>query len=190
LNNRTVELLIKLIKILAVIGFLITFLSLGGRTFGRININRIYPGLVGGILILPYLIYLFSSKSKQKKVLKSNPIDFNTFEINEFDYSERKTKKKIFEIYIFNETAESLIVNRNSLLKPNVWYIFTLTKHKSLYFSNGIEFHLTREFHLETYDHRNQVIGLGGKFLKKYDVPNYVDWAIVISQPNQGDNIE
>jgi len=187
LNKQTIELVIKLIKFLAVIGFLIMFLGIGGRTYGRITINSIYPSIIGGILILPYIIYLFSSKSKQKKVLKNNPIDFNTFEINEFDYSERKRKKKIFEIYVLNKTAETLIVNRKSLLKPNTWHIFKLNKHKSLYFSNGIEFHITKKLDLETYDNRNQVIGLGGKYLKKYNVPNYVDWAFIISGLNKGD---
>ena len=191
MNKKTKEILVIAIKILAVLGFILTFLSLGGRTYGLRNPNRHnYAVIIGVIMILPFLIYFFSSKPKKKKVLKSNPIDLDKAGLTTMEYFEKKSKENIFEIYVKNETSDTLIINRNSLLDPNSWYIFTTDKHKPVYFSNGIEFHIDNELNLKIIDYRNQIIGLGDDYFKKHDVPEYVNWAFIIAEPNQGDAIE
>jgi len=141
-------------------------------------------------LILPFIIYFFSSKQKQKKVLKSNPIDLNKIGLTTMDYFKKKSKENIFKIYVKNETSDTLIVNRKSLFESNSWYIFTTDKYKPIYFSNGIEFHIDKELNLEIIDFRNQIIGLGDEYFKKHDVPEYVNWAFIIAEPNKGDIIE
>ncbi|XLS30543.1 hypothetical protein ACJD0Z_06885 [Flavobacteriaceae bacterium M23B6Z8] len=149
-----------------------------------------YAVFIGIIMLLPFLIYIFSSKSEKKKVLKSNPIDLNKIGLTTIEYFEKKSKKNIFEIYVKNETPETLIVNRTSLLEPDSWHVFTTDKYKSLYFSNGIQFHIDKELNLEVIDSRNQIIGLGGDYLQKNEVPEYVDWAFIIAEPNEGDALE
>jgi hypothetical protein len=166
-------------------------LSIGGRTFGRFAYYKNpYPVIIfGNILILPYLIYLLKSKPNKKTILKSNAIDLSKIGLSMTEYLERKEQKKKFEVFVKNETDETIIVNRKSLLEPNCWYVFTINKYKSLFLSNGIEFHITKELTLETVDLRNQILGLGGDYLKENDVPEYVDWAFIITENNQGDGL-
>ena len=57
------------------------------------------------------------------------------------------------------------------------------------YFSNGIEFHIDKELNLEIVDYRNQIIGLGDDYFQKNDVPEYVNWAFIVAEPNKGDGI-
>lgn len=191
MNKSATEILIIIIKVLAVLGFILTFLSLGGKTYGlRLPNKNNYAVIIGVIMILPFLIYFFSSKPSQKKILKSNPIDLNKVGLTTLEYFEKKSKKNIFEIYVKNETSDTLIVNRSYLLEPNRWYVFTTNKYKPVYFSNGIEFHIDEELNLEILDFRNQIIGLGDDYFKKHDVPEYVNWAFIIAEPNQGDAIE
>ncbi len=154
------------------------------------DLTRLYPLAIGIALIIPYFIYLFTSKSKQKKVLKSNPKDLSKIGLTTIEYFEKKSKENTFEIYIKNETSETLIVNRKSQLESNSWYIFRTDKNKPIYFSNGIEFHIDNELNLEIIDFRNQIIGLGDDYFKKNSVPEYVNWAFIIAKPNQGDAIE
>ncbi|WP_406683414.1 hypothetical protein N1F78_12095 [Seonamhaeicola sp. MEBiC1930] len=189
MNTKKTEILI--IKVLAVLGFILTFLSLGGKTYGlRLPNRNNYVVIIGVIMILPFLIYFFSSKTKQKKVLKNNPIDLNIIGLSTVEYFEKKSNENIFEIYVKNETSDTLIVNRNSLLVPNSWHIFTTNKYKPIYFSNGIELHIDKELNLEIVDFRNQIIGLGDDYFQKNDVPEYVNWAFIIAEPDKGDAIE
>ena len=190
MNKRTKQILVIAIKVLAVLGFILTFLSLGGRTYGLRNPNRYnYAVIIGVIMILPFLIYFFSSKPKKKKVLKSNPIDLDKAGLTTMEYFEKKSKENIFEIYVKNETSDTLIVNRNSLLEPYSWYVFTTDKYKPICFSNGIEFHIDKELNLEKVDFRNQIIGLGDDYFQKNNVPEYVNWAFIVAEPNQGDGL-
>ncbi len=141
-------------------------------------------------MISPFLIYLFSSKTKQKKILKNKPIDLNKIGLSTIEYSEKKSKENIFEIYVKNETSETLIINRNSLLESNSWYIFTIDKYKPIYLSNGIEFHIDTVLNLEIVDLRNQIIGFEEDYFQKNNVPEYVNWACIIAEPNKGVAIE
>ncbi|WP_282124730.1 hypothetical protein [Algibacter mikhailovii] len=190
--NKTTRILTIAIKILAILGFFLAFLTYGGHGYRlrRYEGQTHIPILIGLTLMLPYIVYIISSKSKQKKVLKSNPIDLSKVGLTTIEYFEKKSKKNIFEIYIKNETSDTLIINRNSLLEPYSWYVLTTDKYKPIYFSNGIEFHIDSELNLEIIDFRNQIIGLGDEYFKKHHVPEYVNWAFIIAKPNQGDSIE
>jgi hypothetical protein len=62
--------------------------------------------------------------------------------------------------------------------------------NESIFFSNGIIFDIDKNNNLEIEDFRNQIIGLGDDYFKKYDVPDYVDWAFIIAEQNKGDTAE
>ncbi len=190
-NKRTTQILLTSIKVLAILGFILTVLSLGGKTYGlRLSNRGNYAVIIGVLMILPYFIYFISSKSKHKEILKSNPKDLNKMGLTTLEYFDKKLKNNLFEIYVKNETNDTLIVNRKSLLESNSWHIFQTDKYKPIHFSNGIEFHIDKELNLEIIDYRNQIIGLGDDYFKKYNVPEYVNWAFIIAKPNEGDTAE
>ncbi|WP_435623914.1 hypothetical protein [Flagellimonas sp.] len=188
------KLIPKILSVFAMAGIIILFLQFGlrptGHIFSKYYIEPPGPSLIAAALVLPYLVYLITSKSKQKKVLNSNPIDLNKMGLTTMDYFDRKAEQKFVEIYVKNETSDKLIVNRKSLLEPNRWHIFKMDKHKSIYFSNGIALHVDEELNLEIDDFRNQIIELKDDYFEKYNVPEYVNWAFAIAKPNMGDVLE
>jgi len=177
-KNRLINLISNLFLGLAIIGLLTLLLMYGGRRVHHhhsksTDISEIYPLIVGVSLILPYLIIL---KLRPRQKLIGNII------------KNKKTRmKNEFEIFVFNDSRETVIINRNSELVDNQWYVFKMKKNESLIFSNGIIFNIDENDNLEIEDFRNQIIGLGEEYFKKYDVPNYVNWAFIISKPNKGD---
>ena len=176
-HNRSINLISNIILGLAIIGFLILWLKYGGRSVYRSNskdISTIYPLVIGVSLILPYFFYVLIYKRKPKlieKITKNN----------------KTRNENEFEIFIVNESEETLIINHNSELEDNQWYVFKIKKNESLIFNNGIIFKLDKNNDLEIEDFKNQIIGLGEEDLKKYNVPNYVNWAFIIAKPNKGD---
>ena len=155
---------------LAIIGLLILYLGYGGRRLNRstsTDISLLYPFFAGLSLILPYLILLII----RPKLLKNN----------------KTRNKNAFKIFVFNDSKENLIINRNSKLEDNQQCVFKLSKDESLIFSNGIIINIDVNNNLETKDSKNQIIGLGEDYYTKYNVPNSVDWAFIISKPNNGD---
>ena len=102
-------------------------------------------------------------------------------------YLEFKAKKGFVEIYVQNQTGDTLIVNRRSLLENGKWHVFKTKIHHSLYFSNGIVFNISEERHVELIDQRHQVIGLGDEYIRKHGIPEYVNHAFILGKPNQGD---
>jgi hypothetical protein len=188
LNNK---IFLIILKVLAILGLILTFLSFGGRGYGfrRPNTN-FYPIAIGICLIIPYFLHLILSKQKPKKNLGNNSKKFDKSGLTIEDYKKQKLKSDLFDIFILNETNENLIINRKSILEPDNWYIFQIDKYKPIYFSNGIEYHIDNDKNLETIDYRNQIIGLGDENFELYQVPEYVNWALVIANPNGGDTAE
>ena len=159
---------------LAIIGFLILWLKYGGRSVYKSNsndISSIYPLLAGVSLILPYLFYVLLYKRKLKHIGKIKKI----------------RNENEFEIFILNKSKKTVMINHNSEIEDNQWSVFKIKKNESLFFNNGIIFKLDKNNDLEIEDSKNQIIGLGEEDLKKYNVPNYVNWAFIIAKPNEGD---
>ena len=74
-RNRLINYIPKTLLGLAIIGFLILCLVLGGRMQyqSRLrDISRLYPLVIGISLMLPYLIYIITLKSKLRLKLKAN----------------------------------------------------------------------------------------------------------------------
>lgn len=173
-KNRLINLISNFFSGLAIIGLLILSLGYGGKRLSpstSTNIYVLYPFAVGVSLILPYLIM-----SRLKPTLLRN--------INK---NKLTRKKNEFEIFVFNDSKENIIINRNSELQDNQRQVFKMNKNESLIFSNGIIFNMGENNNLETKDSKNQIIGLGEEYFTKYNVPNSVDWAFIISKPNKGD---
>jgi hypothetical protein len=177
-KNRLSNLISNFFLGLAIIGLLILFLMYGGKIVYQhhshsTDISVLYPLFVGVFLILPYLITL---KLKPRQKLTGNII------------KNKKTREKNeFEIFVFNDSGETLIINRNSELEHNQWYVFNMKQNESLIFSNGIIFYLDENNNLEIEDFRNQIIGLEEEYFNKYDVPDYVNRAFIISKHNKRD---
>jgi hypothetical protein len=194
-ENKASGVLPKVLLGLAVIGFIFLWLILGGRyghgspAMGMHSI-RLYSIATALVLILPYFIYLYTSKASKKSILKGNPIDLDKIGVTTPEYMEQKANDHIVEIYVKNETSDKLIVNRESYLEPQSWHVFTIGECGSVYFSNGIEFHIDKELSLSIKDYRNQIIGLKDDYFEERNVPEYVDWAFAIAEPGQGDGLE
>lgn len=132
------------------------------------------------------MIYQFK-QNPTKKVLKGEKLALHKMGHTIKSYFEFKAKKGFVEIYVQNQTGDTLIVNRRSLLENGKWHIFKVKKHHSLYFSNGIVFHINGENHVEVEDGRNQVSGLGDEYIRKHGIPEYVNHAFILGKPNEGD---
>jgi hypothetical protein len=185
-KNRFTNLLPKILLGLAIIGFFVLGLMLGGRSFYRPNSTdtfRLYPLVIGLILMIPYLIYLLASKSKPRKKLQGNRTDSSKASAT------NNRKKGTFEIFVLNESNNTLIVNRNSELENNQWHIFQVKPNDSIFFSNGIVFTITDDHALTIADFRNQILEIGNDYFQKNE-PENVDFAFVITEPNNGDTDE
>jgi hypothetical protein len=171
----------KILLGLAILGFILLFLVLGGNhrlqtTTRRMDATLLYPLLIGTLLILPYFIHLFFSKPNVRKKLKGN-----------LNRSPNSQGKNSVEVFVLNESEETIIVNRKSDLDQNQWYIFPLKKNEPLYFSNGVVFSLNKNGDVVVQDFRNQVLKLAVDDFRKYDVPHRVNWAYMIAKPDDSD---
>ena len=157
-----------------------------GRTF--INYNDSYDVkliVIGLAAMAPLFIFLFTLKPTPKTKLRGN----NARLRNQLNPRRKKAKNVCF-VYIRNETVESLIVNRTSILEEEQWYIFELKFEETLYFSNGITIERENEDLLEIHDFRNQITGITKDEYRSYDIPEYVDFALIIGEQNEGEIIE
>lgn len=141
--------------------------------------------VLGLAAMAPFFIFLFTQKPTPKTKLRGN----NARLRNQLNPNRKKTKNSCF-VYIRNETDESLIVNRKSILEENQWYIFELKFEETLYFSNGITIERENEDLLEIHDFRNQITGLPKDEYRSYDIQDYVDFALIIGEQNDNEIIE
>ena len=137
--------------------------------------------ILGLAAIAPLFIYLFTLKPTPKTKLRGS----NARLRDQLRPNQKKAKNTCF-VYIRNKTAESLIVNRKSILEEEQWYIFELKFEETLYFSNGITIERENEDLLEIHDFRNQITGLSKDDYRSYDIPDYADFALVIGAQNEG----
>lgn len=81
-NNKVSILIPKLLLGLFIIGIVFLWLIFGGiwkfkTTIIHYDSSRLYALVIGISLILPYIFYLFKTKSKPLEILKNNPINFS-----------------------------------------------------------------------------------------------------------------
>jgi len=179
---------LRIIQLMAITGLLLGMLTSGGRNFGLRSPGGVGYGIVlGTLLILPYLIYIIQSKPKSKKILQGNYKDLIRNNMTVESYFDYKEKRKIVEIYVLNETGDELIIDRKNILQHRSWHIFTVKINEILYFNNGVNFYVNQDSDVEIEDFRDQTVILGGEYLDKYGVAEYVNFAFILTKPAEGD---
>lgn len=156
--------------VLAIIGFLFLTLTLGGRMLRQStkpNTDRLLPLAIGIILMAPFCIYIFTSKPIAREKLLPNRDNYQG--------------KEGYTIYVLNETKQTLIVNRSADLEPNQFHIFHVQVHDTLYFSNGVSCFINREGDLEIKEPVNRTIVIRDSNFSKYNIPEYVHFAMVLT---------
>jgi len=96
---------------------------------------------------------------------------------------------KVYSIFIYNETANSISANEKVTIKTNESYVFKIPDTMGIALDNGIQFFFGETEGLEVIDNKVQVAGLGGEWLDKLNVPKSTDWAFSILNPGEGDPI-
>ncbi len=100
-----------------------------------------------------------------------------------------KSTGKVYSIFIYNGTANSITANEKVTIKPNESYILKIPDTLGISLNNGIQFFFGATEGLEVIDNKVQVAGLDGEWLEKLNVPKSVDWAFSILNPSEGDPI-
>ncbi|CAL2104419.1 conserved protein of unknown function [Tenacibaculum sp. 190130A14a] len=90
-------------------------------------------------------------------------------------------------IFLYNESSNDVEITKELKIKPNHFRILNMRETDSLILNNRIKFTFNDDNELEIEDNNSQISGLGGEFLNDYKVPNGVEWAFVIVEPNKGD---
>jgi hypothetical protein len=96
---------------------------------------------------------------------------------------------KEYKIFIFNQTIEPIKANQKVTIKPNESYLFKIPDTMGIALDNGIQFFFGETEGLEVIDNNIQVLGLGGEWLSKRNVPESADFAFSILNPGEGDPI-
>ena len=96
---------------------------------------------------------------------------------------------KVYDIFILNETANSISANEKVIIKPNESYAFKIPDTMGIALNNGIQFFFGETEGLEVIDNKIQVAGLGEEWLRKLNIPKSTDWAFSILNPGKGDPI-
>ncbi|WP_299524066.1 hypothetical protein [Winogradskyella sp.] len=137
---------------------------------------------------------------KSEEVLDITPDEFNVTQPNKVyissDYEKEtidtaiyKATGKVYSIFIYNETENSIIANQKITIKPNESYFFKIPDTMGIALSNGIQFFFGETEGLEVIDNKIQVSGLGGEWLDKLNVPESTDFAFSILNFGEGDPI-
>ena len=141
-------------------------------------------------------VFFFQCKSQtENKSIESEYTQNNKVYINP-NYSREtiepetyKATGKVYDIFIFNETADLISANEKVTIKPNESYVFKIPDTMGIALDNGIQFFFGETEGLEVIDNKIQVAGLGGEWLEKLNVPKSTDWAFSIVNPGAGDPI-
>lgn len=99
------------------------------------------------------------------------------------------TTGKLYNIFIYNETANPIKANEKVTINSNESYVFKIPDTLGIALNNGIQFFFGETEGLEVIDNNIQVTGLGEEWLEKLNVPPSTDWAFSISNPGGGDPI-
>lgn len=137
---------------------------------------------------------------ESKTIPQVEPDDLNYTQSNKVyinsDYDEETIEPetynatgKVYSIFIYNKTANSIRGNEKITIKPNESYVFKIPDTMGIALDNGIQFFFGETEGLEVIDNEIQVSGLGGEWLDKLNVPESTDWAFSILNAGEGDPI-
>jgi hypothetical protein len=100
-----------------------------------------------------------------------------------------KATGKVYNIFIYNYTENSIRANEKITIKPNESYIFKIPDTMGIALDNGIQFFFGETEGLEVIDNNRQVSGLGGDVLERLNAPEDTDFGFYILNPGEGDPI-
>lgn len=190
MTNFLKKIIFYLFIILAVLGFLLIYFSLGGirySYYARGNKYSIFALLVGALMFLPILIYYYSTGQLFEKNPKEN--NLKTYlplnKIDKVNLIEKKIKD-IFLVFIYNDTKNKVSVKK-IIIEPNKSYILKARSDEIIKLSNGIEFYIEEMENLTVIDKKSQLKGIGQEYLNQYQIPKNVDFAFFIVYPFLGD---
>jgi hypothetical protein len=189
MTNILKKIIFYLFIISAILGFLLIYLSFGGRRFyqyGSRNEYSIYALLIGGIMNLPlFVYYLIRGKlfdNNKEDTLKTYlPLN----KIKDINLNVKKTKE-IFLVYIYNDTKNKVSV-KEFIIKPKKSYIFQVRNDEIIKLSNGVQFYIEEMENLTVIDKKSQLSRIVQENLEKYFIPKNVDFAFFIKDPFLGD---
>jgi len=137
---------------------------------------------------------------KPEEVLEITPDELNATQPNKVyissDYENEtidpatyNATGKVYSIFIYNETENSIIANQKITINPNESFVFKIPDTMGIALNNGIQFFFGETEGLEVIDNKIQVSGLGGEWLDKLNVPESTDFAFSILNSGEGDQI-
>ena len=190
--------------------FWIVLLWLGFNVFAKKELKKHRKRLVSLAVLLTIVFsakaileknrenYIKNMKSKMVQGVKQDSFDDtqpNKVYLKsdyEGDTIEPKTyhpNGKVYSIFIYNETANSIKANQKITLKPFEGYLFKIPDTMGVALDNGIQFYFGETEGLEVVDTKVQVAGLGEEWRGELNVPNSADWAFSILNVGEGDPI-
>ena len=190
MTNILKKIIFYLFLILAILGFLLIYLSLGGQRnyhYGSRNEYSIYALLIGALMIMPlFVYYLFKGKLFKKNTKEDNLKTYLPLnKIDNVNLIEKKAKD-IFLVYIYNDTKNKVSAEE-IIIEPNKSYVFQVRNEEIIKLSNGIEFYIEEMENLTVIDKKSQLKGIGKEYLDQYLIPKNIDFAFVIDYPFLGD---
>ncbi len=190
--------------------FIVFILWLVFKVFMTIELKK-YMKLLIPLVILVLLVsrgddigklaWEYSKNATETKTIPEvKPDDLNYTQSNKVyinsDYDEERIEPenynatgKVYSIFIYNKTANSIRANEKITIKPNESYVFKIPDTMGIALDNGIQLFFGETEGLEVIDNNIQVLGLGGEWLNKLKVPESTDWAFSILNAGEGDPI-
>ncbi len=174
--------------LLAVLGFLLIYLSLGGNKYYRpINNYSFYIIIIGFSMALPLLIHLFiNGKFKNKNARENNIKVYLSIKDKDKVNFEKTNSKNEFNVFIYNSTKKKVTSNK-IIIEANSSNIIQLKKDEIIKLSNGIEFYIEKYENLAVIDKKSQLKGIGNEFIDEYKISSDIDFAFEIDYPFLGD---
>jgi hypothetical protein len=193
MTNILKKIIFYLFLILAILGFLLIYLSLGGQRnyyyyyYSSRTEYSIYDLLIGTLMLMPLFVYylfkgkLFKNNTKEDNLKTYLPLN----KIDNVSLIEKKAKD-IFLVYIYNDTKNK-VSTKEIIIEPNKSYVFQVRNDEIIKLSNGVEFYVEEMENLTVIDKKSQLKGIGHEYLDQYLIPKNIDFAFVIDYPFLGD---
>ena len=182
------KIIFYIVLISAIIGFILIFISISGKSnFRQRNENIIYILLIGLALILPLIIYhYFNGSLFEKNVRKDNIKVYLPILKQKTKNALGKTIKDECFIYLFNDTNKKISTD-NLIITPKKSHTFKLLKNEIIEFNNGITLSLDDNANLNVQDKKSQLLSIANDDKVENNIPQNVDFAFIIEYPFLGD---